>query len=161
MFSEVLTSLVEVKAQLETDLLQQPEYRALLIFEKAAAQLAGAFAGRAGLNHAKPESTANACAVECAAGARARAPVDVAILEDCVRRALADVSGAADERVEAALLSPFELACEAEHPSPDDSSPAPDPAPAAEVELIEDAAPIPRFFLPVVGAPHRIDLGRH
>jgi hypothetical protein len=43
MLSQVLTSLQEVKSQLQNQLAQQPEYRALLILDKAVSQLGDVF----------------------------------------------------------------------------------------------------------------------
>ncbi|WP_158814572.1 hypothetical protein [Methylocapsa sp. S129] len=168
MLSEVLTSLKEVKLQLQRQLAQQPEYRALLVVDRAAAQLAeilgpqdppAAVPSAGAVEDAPPPPAAaepvNAVSqdeyrvqdapVETAAAIEepAVAPSSLAQLENRIADAPAPAQAPTEEPVKAA-------------PHPIDrflSSSAPSAAPVAK-------APEPRGYLPFVGAPRLVKNSR-
>ena len=98
MLSEALTSLEDVKSQLQQTLLQQPEYRALLVIDQAMSQLAqflGPFDPGAAIsleNRAKAAAAPNAAAIEAPERSYppTRSALDIAPPQDSVAAASID-----------------------------------------------------------------------
>jgi hypothetical protein len=161
MLPEVLTSLYEIKAQLQSSLSTRPEYRALLLLERSAVQLADALAPR----EAQIAISGNGLLLPTPIAGMARnqfssAAAQAVRVEERSSPAL-DASSA-----EAAACGDKKLAASA---SGDvgavgrgnfDRWDRPCEGPRVEAEA--PAARTSRTsFLPLVGAPQKIDVGRY
>jgi hypothetical protein len=129
MLSEALTSLEDVKSRLQQDLLQQPEYRALLVVDHAVSQLVAFLGPFDSDSAARLENRAEAPAAAKAAVAEAPEPAPV--------RARAEDIGPSQESVAQASTDP--------------AAPSPEPSPVVSAvdrpeRVMEGPAPTPAIF---------------
>jgi hypothetical protein len=162
MLPQVLTSLYEIKAQLQSSLSTRPEYRALQLLERSAVQLADALAPR----EAQIRISGNGLPLLAPTTGMARNQFSsAAALELGVQEggspALLDASSAGAAAFDAIKLaaSASEDVGAVERGNFDRRD---RPAVGPRVEAEAPATPTSRAsFLPLVGAPQKIGVGRY
>jgi hypothetical protein len=158
MLPEVLTSLYELKVQLQSSLSQRPEYRALQLLERSALQLADALAPR-GVEirvDASP-SGAPTSRIDRSEGrvvAMERAPGEESVPSAVFQAPFAGTGVAGSARPPVSVWDGFEVTERA------DAHPLDWSAPAGEEPTAQREAPTLRatqaIFLPFIGAPQKI-----